>query len=120
MTEIRMSIKTRRNGVWRDVMAGPFAGKTLREMFTMMQGTDTLCRYEGPDGKGYFCGTEDLLKLLHERGDRAYLFAEAIQKIAEGRNASILDEIAVPEEMAALGANGISLEEYIFYPQEDV
>ena len=99
-------------GAW--VWITGIAGKTLRQIFTDLQGKDAVCEYRRGDKVWFFCGTDALKKSMAKRGT-AIMFAEGIT-LLDSVSPAWLDEVPVTQQMEEamkrLGQNQPCLSEY--------
>jgi len=85
------------NGAWSP--ATDITGLTLRQIFSKLDGSETVCEYTRADKTWYFCGTDHWRKAMKKRGT-AVLFGDAVD-LLESVNPAWLNEIPVTAEMAA-------------------
>lgn len=86
----KISIKQRNEkGEWTPVSG--IVGLSIREIFTKMHGTETVCECKRGDKTWYFCGTDKWKKNMKKRGTSCQ-FNEAIT-LLESICPDFLDEI---------------------------
>ncbi len=109
---VKIGIKEQTPNGWQCLIIQPFVNKTLREVYTELEGREIVCKFDLPSGCGYLCGTPELADKYKARGFKAYTFMAGVEGIKRGPNAAILDETPFPGEPGAY--EGLTFEEYVW------